>query len=120
MTGNMSKKVGVWAFIIGVILAAVAGVLASSLATYMGLISTVMVVLGLLVGMLNITEKEVTSFIIAAIGLSVGAVAIANIGVLLGGSIGGMVETAFRFFGVFVAGAVFVPAIKAIYALASD
>jgi hypothetical protein len=114
------KKVGVWAFMVGVVLALIAGVLASSLATYMGLISTTMVVLGLVVGALNISEKEVTGFIIAAVGLATGSIAIANLGGLLGGSLGGMLETAFRVFGVFVAGAVFVPALKAVYRISKD
>jgi hypothetical protein len=119
MKDNM-KKVGVWAFMIGVILALIAGVLASNLSGYMGLISTVMVVLGLIVGALNISDKEVTSFIIAAIGLATGSIAIANLGTLLGGTLGGMLETAFRVFGVFVAGAVFVPALKAVYKISKD
>ena len=114
------KTVGVWAFMVGVVLALIAGVLASNLASYMGVISTAMVVLGLVVGALNIDDKEVTGFIIAAIGLATGAVAIANLGVLLGGALGGMLETAFRVFGVFVAGAVFVPALKAVYRISKD
>ena len=114
------KKVGVWAFLVGVVLALVAGVLASNLAGYMGLISTSMVILGLVVGALNVSEKEVQGFIIAAIGMATGSIAIANLGVLLGGSFGGMIETAFRVFGVFVAGAVFVPALKAVYRISKD
>ena len=54
------KTVGVWAFMVGVVLALIAGVLASNLSAYMGLISIVMVVLGLVVGALNISDKEVT------------------------------------------------------------
>ena len=114
------KKVGVWAFIGGVILALLAGVLASNLSAYMGLISTVMVVLGLVVGVLNISDKEVTGFIIAAVGLATGSIAVANLGVLLGGTLGNMLETAFRVFGVFIAGAVFVPAMKAVYKISKD
>ncbi|MEK6916578.1 MAG: hypothetical protein AABW92_02440 [Nanoarchaeota archaeon] len=117
---NTMNKVGVWSFMVGVVLALIAGVLASNLSGYMGLISTAMVVLGLVVGALNISEKEVTGFIIAAVGLATGSIAIANLGVLLGGSLGGMLETSFRVFGVFIAGAVFVPALKAVYKISKD
>ena len=114
------KKIGVWAFIGGIVLALIAGLAASGMTPYMGLISTIMAVLGLLVGLLNINDEEVTPFVIAAIGLATGSVVLANLGALLGGKVGGIVETAFRVFGVFVAGAVFVPALKAIYKLAKD
>jgi hypothetical protein len=105
---------------IGVLLALVAGVLASSVTGYMGIISTVMVILGLIVGALNISDKEVSGFIIAAVGLATGSIAIANLGNLLGGALGTMLETAFRVFGVFVAGAVFVPALKAVFKISKD
>lgn len=114
------KTVGVWAFIIGVILAIIVGVLTSSMSAYMGLISTIMIVLGLIVGILNITDKEITSFVIAAIGLAIGSITIANLGPVLGGTIGEMVRTAFTVFGVFVAGAVFIPALKTVFKLAKD
>ncbi|MFH2021262.1 MAG: hypothetical protein ABIJ34_07620 [archaeon] len=117
---DMMKKIGVWAFMVGIVLALLAGVLASNLSVYMGLISTVMVLLGLVVGALNISDKEVTGFIIAAVGLATGSIAIANLGNLLGGALGGMLETAFRVFGVFVAGVVFVPALKAVYKISKD
>jgi len=86
----------------------------------MGTISTIMVILGLVVGLLNITDKEVNSFIIAAIGLATGSIAIANLGSLLPGPMGGMVRTAFSVFSVFVAGAVFIPALKAVYRISKD
>jgi hypothetical protein len=120
MANDTLKKVGVWAFMVGIVLAIIAGVLASNLANYMGTISVTMAVLGIIVGMLNVDEKEVTGFIIAAIGLATGATVIANLGGIVGGTIGSMVRTAFSVFGVFVAGAVFIPAIKAIIKIAKN
>jgi len=120
MSDAIKKKVGVWAFIVGVVLALLVGVLANSLAAYTGAISTAMVVLGLIVGVLNISDKEVTSFIIAAIGLATGSIAIANLGPLLPGALGNFVTTTFTVFSVFVAGAVFIPALKAVYKISKD
>lgn len=119
--GKMNlKTIGVWAFIAGVVIALAAGLLAASLSGYMGTISTAMVVLGLIVGILNITDEEVTPFIIAAVGLTTGSIAISGLGTLLGGTFGGVLENAFKVFGVFVAGAVFIPALKAVYKISKD
>ena len=114
------KTVGVWAFIIGIIIALLVGILAANMVAYMGTISAVVVILGLVVGILNVTEKEVTNFVIAAIGLATGAIAIANLGPLLPKGIGDMITTTFTVFSVFVAGAVFVPALKAVYKISKD
>jgi hypothetical protein len=53
--------VGSWAFLIGVILAIILGVLGP----VSDLIPLLLVVLGLLVGFLNITDKEVQPFLMA-------------------------------------------------------
>jgi hypothetical protein len=119
---GLMKKVGVWAFMLGVFMALFVGVVTAFLnaESYMGLISAIMVLLGIIVGMLNISEKEVSGFIIAAIGLTSGSIAIAGLGPLLPGALGKMVSTTFTIFGVFVAGAVFFPALKAVYRISKD
>ena len=71
----MDQKIGNWAFIIGVLLAIVGGLIVA----YGGgagteLESNIMlglVILGIIVGFLNIGDKEVTPFLIAAIALMV-------------------------------------------------
>jgi hypothetical protein len=65
----MDQKIGSWAFIIGVILAILGGVFSSAMAEYAATITLVLVILGLIVGFLNIGDKEVTPFLIAAIAL---------------------------------------------------
>jgi hypothetical protein len=120
MGESVMKVVGAWAFIGGIIVSIGVGIWASNMAENMGLISAIMVVLGLIVGLLNVTDKEVNSFIIAAIGLATGSVVLQNLGKLLGDMIGPMVTNTFTMFGVFVAGAVFIPAIKAIYKISKD
>ncbi len=64
----MAKKsvsIGSWAFIIGVLIAVLFGLLGSLNST----VIFILVVLGLLVGLLNITAKETNSFLLAAVSL---------------------------------------------------
>ncbi len=128
MAKKNMEKVGAYAFLGGVALALLVGVITAFAdidAGTMGLITGIMVLLGLVVGALNITDEEVNSFIIAAIGLSVGSASLAALGSLLSASaatqvVGDIVRTAFTVFGTFVAGAVFIPALKAVYRISSD
>ena len=63
------EKIGGYAFLLGVIIAIIAGIAASQVAAYAGYIALVLVVLGLIVGLLNIKDKQVTNFLVAAIAL---------------------------------------------------
>lgn len=76
----MIKKIGGWAFLIGVLIAIIAGIIGPIDKT----VTIVLVVLGLIVGLLNITEKEVTPFLLAAVAL----VIVAN----FGGSVLGVID----------------------------
>jgi len=58
-----SVEIGRWALVIGIILAVVAGF------AVIPALSAVLFVLGLIVGFLNIKEKESTSFLVAVIAL---------------------------------------------------
>lgn len=66
-----SKLVGSWAFLVGVVLAIVAGVLAGAgqidLST--PLMTSVLALLGLIVGVLNVTHKESTPFLVSGVVL---------------------------------------------------
>lgn len=120
---DMLVKIGVWGFIAGVLIALIVGIISGLSGVdsqTMGLVSAVMLILGLIVGALNVTEDEVTDFVIVAIGLLVAANAIAQLGDLLGVTIGPMVKTAFSIFGSFVAAAIVIPALKAVYKIAKD
>jgi len=97
------KGLGWWAFAVGLILAVIFG--------YSGNVglSWLLVLLGLVVGFLNITEKEATTFLVASIAL-MSATGAANLTVLwgpLGGILGGVIT--------FIAPAAVVVAIKAVY-----
>ncbi len=64
----MDKTVGSWAFLIGSVVAILAGLIWQAAATP-AWVSWLLVVLGLVVGLLNITAKETTPFLVASIAL---------------------------------------------------
>jgi hypothetical protein len=61
------ETAGKWVFLVSIVIAIIAGAIAAagSLA-----ISAVLAVLGLIVGLLNVTEKESTPFLVATIALA--------------------------------------------------
>jgi len=105
-----NEQIGGWAFIIGLVIAVLAG-----LVTVPAYLSTwVLVILGLIVGFLNIGDKETTSFLIAAIALLV--VGGAGLGAIP--TVGGYLESVLTFVVVFVAPAAVVVAVKQFYNIA--
>ena len=117
MEDNMMAKFGSWAFIVGLIIAVLAGVVIPSAAWLM----LVLAVLGLVVGVLNVTAKESTAFLVAAIALVTASGALKTIlESSLGGQIAGIVGTVMGNIAVFVAPAAVVVAVRAIFALASE
>lgn len=116
----MAESIGKWAFILGVVVAVIAGLVGGWVAGYAPAILLVLVVLGLIVGFLNIGAKEVNDFLLAAIALIlVGTIAqltsIDTIIPLLGSVIQAMVNN----IAAFVAPAALIVSIKAIYNLAA-
>ena len=70
----MEKKIGSWSFIIGVILALILGLASNALApNWVGILASVLVVLGLIVGFINIAGKETKDFLLAAAVLIIAA-----------------------------------------------
>jgi hypothetical protein len=119
----MSKtmaKVGAWAFTIGVLLALVAGFLPATLG---GAVVAALVLLGIVVGFLNVSEAETSKFLMASVSVMIalftaGSAIQANIVTL--GVIGKYLWGVMANINVFVFPATIVVAIKAIYALARD
>ncbi len=81
----VSQKVGSYAFLAGIIIAIIAGLVkaldfmmgTSLMEGTSGWIAIILVILGLIVGFLNIQEKKVTDFLIATIAVAmVGLVAL--------------------------------------------
>ncbi len=79
----MDEKIGSWAFIIGVAIATVAGIATwlaiPGLEAVMVWVPLLLVLLGLIVGFLNIGDKEVQPFLLAAIALVVVGIAKAGL-----------------------------------------
>ncbi len=68
----MDQKIGSWAFIIGVVLAILIGILgATTFGGFAQWLPVVFIILGLIVGFLNIGDKETTAFLVAVIALLV-------------------------------------------------
>jgi hypothetical protein len=111
---NVVQKVGSWAFIIGLIIAIIAGFW--PLGTAM---TTTLIILGLIVGFLNVTGKETNSFLFSTLVL----VVMTSMGGQVLGSIkfvGPMLTSIFSAMMLFIIPAALVVALKAIYALAEN
>jgi len=113
---DLVAKVGSWAFIFGVVVALVVGVLGKG---NMSVATTVLVILGLIVGLLNVTGRETTPFLLASVSLvivsSMGGQVFAGmvpVGVTLQSILNAIIT--------FVMPATIIVALKAIYALAHD
>jgi hypothetical protein len=104
------ETIGKWAFILGVLIAIVAGLAGT---TYASTVAMVLVILGVIVGLLNISEKEVYNFLIAAIALMMtGAAGLENLP-----AIGSMLGPILTNIATFVAPAAVIVALKAVYDL---
>jgi len=103
------EKIGKYAFIAGLIICAIAG---------FGLdaswVPWVLAVLGLIVGFLNIGDKEVSTFLLASIALIMSAGAMVSLPF-----VGGVLTTILAYLIVFIAPAVLVVALKGLLAVAS-
>jgi len=111
----MDKKLGHYAFLVGIVLAIIAGLFETAIAP--SIATLILVLLGLIVGFLNITGKETTPFLIAAIALLAAGGARLDV---IGYGIGGIMVSIIQNISVFVAPAAIIVALKAIYALAQD
>ncbi|MBI4739521.1 hypothetical protein HY772_08355 [Candidatus Woesearchaeota archaeon] len=111
---SMVQKVGSWAFIIGLLIAVVAGFW-----TIIPAVTSVLIVLGLIVGFLNVTGSETQGFLFASVSLvivaSLGGNVLSTIQV-----VGPMLQNIFSTIVLFVLPATMVVCLKAIYALAAE
>jgi len=102
--GNMGR----WAFIIGLIIAVLLGFVTFTYA------SLILVILGLIVGFLNVSEKESTNYLVAVIAMIViGIAGLQALTVL--GTLYSWIQTVLTSFTTFVAAAGVVVAIKALF-----
>jgi lysylphosphatidylglycerol synthetase-like protein (DUF2156 family) len=110
----MNPKIGQYSFLAGVILALVAGLLANIVDASM--VTLILVILGLIVGFLNVTAKETTGFLVASIALMIAGAASMN----MIPWIGNYVQTTLSYIVVFVAPAAIIVALRAVVASASN
>ena len=104
------ETIGHWSFILGVIIAIVAGLAG---AVYVEAAAMLLVALGIIVGFLNISEKETSSFLIAAIALLLtGAAGLEKLP-----AIGNYLGPILTNISTFVAPAAVIVALKAVYEL---
>ncbi|HII71425.1 TPA: hypothetical protein HA265_01585 [Candidatus Woesearchaeota archaeon] len=111
---NVVQKIGSWAFIVGVIIAIIAGFWP------IGTVATsVLIILGLIVGFLNVTGTETNSFLFSSLVL----VVLASMGGQLLEAIqfvGPMLKSIFSAMMLFIIPAAVIVSLKAIYALAEE
>jgi len=111
---SMMQKVGSWAFIVGVIIALIAGFWPLN-----AVVTSVLLILGLIVGFLNVSGSETMPFLLASVSL----VIVSSFGGNLLGAIatiGPKIQMVLTTLVNFVIPATIVVALKTIYALAKD
>ena len=106
------EQVGALAFIVGVVVAILVGLFSG---TVSGGGVTLLVILGLIVGFMNITGKEVTAFLVAAIAL----MSIGNANLMVIPFVGDWLQAILENIVVFVAPAAIIVAMKEYYNLAA-
>ena len=111
-------KIGEWAFFIGVILAIIVGFVVGSPSTagYPAAVAATLVILGILVGLLNISEKETTAYLVAAITMLTASTAAKFSIILFGNYLTAILEN----ISLFVAPGAVIVALKAIITLSKD
>ena len=114
----MNIKLGSNAFLVGFVIAILAGIAQGAgmlTADLIGLVGLVLVILGIVVGVLNIEPKEAVSFLLASVALILTRNAGFNL-LPFGNFLQAIVDNV----AVFVAPAALIVAIMAIHALAKD
>jgi len=110
---DMHPKIGHYTFLAGIALAIIAGIVVDLIA--IDIVTLILVVLGIVVGFLNVTAKETTEFLIATVALMLAGSA--NLTVIP--AIGPYLAAILANITVFVAPAALIVALKAVKALAS-
>lgn len=108
--GSVLSTIGFWAFIIGLVIALVAGIVMPA----NQIVLIVLIILGLIIGFLNITAKEILLFLVAVIALIVAGGAFAPLTTL---GIGAMLGNILGYVAALMAPAAIVAAIKALWAV---
>ncbi|UCH50720.1 MAG: hypothetical protein JSV54_06805 [Chloroflexota bacterium] len=114
---NVMGMIGFWAFVVGLVIAVVVGIMSALGMAGAGLMSAViiiLIILGLVVGFLNITAKEILLFLVATIALIVVGGVFAPLSTF---GIGAMLDAILALIATLMAPAAIVAAIKALWAV---
>ncbi len=112
---NTMEKVGVWSFIIGLLLVVIAAFAAPDKSWVLWLLG----VLGVIVGLINISDKETMLYLIAAIALIAGMPGLTSAIAALGVKVQ-YADNLLKYLTAFVEPGAVVVAIKAIFELAKS
>ncbi len=107
------SSIGPWAFILGLVLAILAGFVTMPDST----IVLVLAVLGIIVGVLNVTDKEVVPFLVSALTFMLAASSLTVVFDAVGI---GQLDNVLSYIGVFVAPASAIVALKALYGITKE
>ena len=108
------ERLGKWAFLIGMLVAIFSALISSTASS--GLVSIVLIALGLIVGFLNISSKEAERFLIATISLLIIGTVSLN-ALFATGNFAGQIQIMLNNFISFVSAAALVIALKTIISL---
>ncbi len=109
------EEIGSYAFIAGVVIAIIAGFVTLSAA----LVTEALVVLGLIVGLINVTEKETQQFLMATVSLVIVSY-FAGTGLAAVPAIGAQLQKILFGIMTFVTPAVIIVALKQVYSIAKS
>ena len=115
---NVLSMVGFWAFIVGLILALAVGIMAGigiAPAALMTVVIIILVILGIIIGFLNITASEIILFLVATIALIVVGNAFTPLVALKIGVVVNIIGSILSLIGVLMAPAAIIAAIKALW-----
>ena len=115
-----NNTVGYFAFLLGVLIAIIAGLVSAAGAldnAAQGTVALVLVILGLVVGLLNLLDKDVTVFLISVIALGVAGASAGGISLIP--YVGAPIAAIVNYIAMFVFPAAVIVALKAIWDLAS-
>lgn len=108
---SLGDLIGGWAFLIGVIIAVIIGIIGTPSSTML----TILIVIGILVGLFNIADKEVSSFLMSGVVL----VIVGTLGGNAFGSLTIMTQILSALMAIFVPATIIV-AIKNVLSIARD
>lgn len=109
------EVIGSYAFIAGVLIAVIASVVTLDKT----MVTSALVVLGLIVGLINVTEKETQPFLVAAVSMVIVAY-MTRTGIETVPLIGEILKSTLNGIMTFVSPAVLIVALKQIYSMAKD